>query len=137
MWLCGTDSFMWSVCSAASAPSPVRCALHSYQDWQLPGVASWRPVLACLVQGPWTGLFALSSGPACSLPLQGGLFALSSGPACSLPLQGPVPGVPSGGLHVMAQITEEEGGSSSQDKRKQSGELFALRVGVLPLLWWW
>lgn len=120
MWLCGTDSFMWSVCSAASAPSPVRCALHSYQDWQLPGVASWRPVHACLIQGPWTGLFALSSGP-----------------ACSLPLQGPVPGVPSGGLHVMAQITEEEGGSSSQDKRKQSGELFALRVGVWPLLLWW
>ncbi len=37
-------------------------------------------------------------------------------------VQGPVPGVPSGGLHVMARIAEEEGGSSSQDKQKQSGE---------------
>ena len=36
-------------------------------------------------------------------------------------VQGPVPGIPSGGLHVMAQIAEEEGGSSSQDKQKQSG----------------
>lgn len=41
-------------------------------------------------------------------------------PPGSCPMQGPVPGVPSGGLHVMAQIAEE--GSSSQDKRKQSGE---------------
>ncbi|KAI7837019.1 hypothetical protein COHA_009097 [Chlorella ohadii] len=40
----------------------------------------------------------------------------------SSPEEGPVPGVPSGGLHVMAQIAEEEGGSSSQDKQKQSDE---------------